>query len=356
MVNDSEKVLSAFAQMYFFKELVHDQLHFTEEGNTEKEVADLLLNLGDIVVAIQLKARNEADKTDDIEKEIKWLNHKCKDAKKQVKDSISFIRAGTLPVFSNERGQQIKIDPEAEIIPLIIFMNEDIGNRYPHILRKHSEDGMDINCLSFKDFQIVCKELMTPIEIVEYLKWRLDFYQNNGDVDISIFMGDADSVLITRPGSGEALVSQFLTERYGMMNAKEMQPFIEPFQWMLHNLPERVVAESVDNSSYPMIQFFSHFKRSEIKDYEERISRALEAAENKDYNVVGSLRNSAKKYVMFSVSTHDGYALSMDFLEQWARENGVEFDKLIQVFVYWVSDKEFRIDYAFKDSSNQYLK
>lgn len=34
MVNDSEKVLSAFAQMYFFKELVHDQLHFTEEGNT----------------------------------------------------------------------------------------------------------------------------------------------------------------------------------------------------------------------------------------------------------------------------------------------------------------------------------
>ena len=78
MVNSTEKILSAFAQMYFFKELVHNQLQFTEEGNTEKEVADLLLNLGDKIVAVQLKARNEADKTGEIEKEIKWLNHKCK--------------------------------------------------------------------------------------------------------------------------------------------------------------------------------------------------------------------------------------------------------------------------------------
>ena len=78
MVNSTEKILSAFAQMYFFKELVHNQLQFTEEGSTEKEVADLLLNLGDKIVAIQLKARNEADKTGEIEKEIKWLNHKCK--------------------------------------------------------------------------------------------------------------------------------------------------------------------------------------------------------------------------------------------------------------------------------------
>ncbi len=110
MVNDTEKILSAFAQMYFFKELVQDQLKFTEAGSTEKEVADLLLNLGDIIVAVQLKARNESDKTEDLEKEIKWLNHKCKDAKKQVKDSIMYIRTGTLPAFKNERGQQVIID------------------------------------------------------------------------------------------------------------------------------------------------------------------------------------------------------------------------------------------------------
>ena len=157
MVNETEKVLSAFAQMYFFKELVQDRLQFIEDGSTEKEVADLLLNLGDIIVAIQLKARSESDKTENLEKEIKWLNHKCKDAKKQVKESIIHIRNGKLPAFENERGQYISIDPEAEIIPLVIFMNEDIGNKYDHVLWKHSVDGMDINCLSFLDFQTVCR-------------------------------------------------------------------------------------------------------------------------------------------------------------------------------------------------------
>lgn len=38
MVNDTEKILSAFAQMYFFKELVQNQLQVIEDGSTEKEV------------------------------------------------------------------------------------------------------------------------------------------------------------------------------------------------------------------------------------------------------------------------------------------------------------------------------
>ena len=54
MVNETEKILSAFAQMYFFKELVQNRLQFTEQGSTEKEVADLLLNLGDIIIAIHI--------------------------------------------------------------------------------------------------------------------------------------------------------------------------------------------------------------------------------------------------------------------------------------------------------------
>lgn len=356
MVNETEKVLSAFAQMYFFKELVQDQLQFTEDGSTEKEVADLLLNLGDIIVAIQLKARSDADKTEDQEKEIKWLNHKCKDAKKQVKDSIMHIRTGNLPAFENERGQYISIDPDANIIPLVIFMNEDIGDKYDYVLRKHSEDGMDINCLSFQDFQTICKELLTPIEIVEYLRWRLSFYQNNGNVNISIFTGDDDSVLFTKPASGEALVHQFLAEQYGIKHAKEMEPYVAPFQWMLHNLPERVVAESIDNSSYPMILFFSHFDRTEIKAFEERISRALESAKRGEYTIVGSLRNTLRKYVIFFVSTHDGLILPMDYLDELAQKGEAEFDKLIQVFLYWENNEEYRIDYVFQDSSNQYLK
>lgn len=45
----------------------------------------------------------------------------------------------------------------------------------------------------------------------------------------------------------------------------------------------------------------------------------------------------------------------MDFLEELARKNGAEFDKLIQVFLYWENNEEYRIDYVFQDASNQYL-
>lgn len=356
MVNETEKILSAFTRMCFFKELVQDRLQFTEDGGTEKEVADLLLNLGDIIVAIQLKARNESDKTEDQEKEIKWLNHKCKDAKKQVKYSIMYIRTESLPAFENERGQFISIDSNAEIIPLVIFMNEDIGDTYDHVLWRHSEDGMDINCLSFRDFQTICRELLTPIEIVEYLKWRLSFYQKNGNVNVSIFMGKDDTVLFTRPAHGEALVQHFLAENYGIKNAKELESYVSSFQWMLHKLPERIVVESISDSSYPMILFFSHFDRVEIKAFVERISRSLESAKNGEYTIVGSLRNTLRRYVIFFVSSHDGLALPMDYLEELAHNNKVEYDKLIQVFLYWKNAEEYRIDYVFQDSSNQYLK
>lgn len=169
-------------------------------------------------------------------------------------------------------------------------------------------------------------------------------------------MGDDNSVLFTRPTVRETLVHQFLSEKYGMENAKEMEPYIASFQWMLQNMPERVVAESIDNSSYPMILFFSHFDRIEIRAFEERISRAMESAKRGEYTVVGSMRNILRKYVIFFVSTHDGLALQMEFLEELARKKGVEFDKLIQAFLYWENDEEYRIDYVFRDASNQYLK
>ena len=46
----------------------------------------------------------------------------------------------------------------------------------------------------------------------------------------------------------------------------------------------------------------------------------------------------------------------MDYLEKLAIECGAEYDKLIQAFMYWENDEEFRIDYVFQDSSNQYLR
>lgn len=351
MVNETEKLLSAFSQMYFFKELVQDQLHFIEEGSTEKEVADLLLNLGDIVIAIQLKARNESEKTEDIEKEIRWLNRRCKDAKKQVKDSIACIRTSKLPAFYNKRDQQVSVNPDADIIPLIVFINDNIGDNYEHVLKKHSDDGMDINCLSYQDFQTICKELITPIEIVEYLKWRLPIYLNSNYASVSKNNRDEVSFTVNRNSIEETLVSQFFERWNGKKDAVEMKIQTLHFQWMLNHLPNHVVDESINNSSYSIILLLAHLNRYAILMFEKRIERALILSKEGKYGYVGSIRIKLKRCSIFFVSVP---SISKDLIESIAYQ-GEDFDIVLFVLLYWDNEKKPHIDFLFQDTTGQYI-
>ena len=347
MVNDSEEILSAFSKLYFFDELVHDNLKFTPFGNTEKEVADILLNLGDIIIAIQLKWRNDKNITDDETKEIKWLGKQCKDAKKQVKESIGFIQDGELPAFENGRKQRIELNAEAQIVPLVIFMNKEI-KQYEHIIWKHSNSGMNVNCMSYEDFQKMCEVLVTPIEIVEYLEWRLKFYENNGSVDFMISEMEDGSVTFTRPKRNEALVFQFLAEVYGIQKAQILEKDTQMFRDFLHRLPEHTIIRSEENSDFEMISFFAHFNRVEIQPFLERLDLSVQRAHAGEYKLAGSLRNVLRKYVIFFVSSQYGTGFPMEYLLDCV-PNKSEVDILLQIIVYWENDAEYRVDFHYYD-------
>ena len=82
-------------------------MKFVPEGGTEIELADLIINLEDVILAIQLKERNEKDRTQDKNVEEKWLKKKCKKAKEQIKDTILFINNEKVS-FANARGKETK--------------------------------------------------------------------------------------------------------------------------------------------------------------------------------------------------------------------------------------------------------
>ena len=124
-MTNSEKLLSPFSENYFYKELVYSDLKFIPTGGTEIELADLIINLEDIILAIQLKERNEKDRTQDKNIEEKWLRKKCKKAKEQVKDTISYIGSEKV-FFTNARGKKTIINPSAEVVPLVGFENDSI--------------------------------------------------------------------------------------------------------------------------------------------------------------------------------------------------------------------------------------
>lgn len=167
-MTNSEKLLSSFSENYFYKELVYADLKFTPIGGTEIELADLIINLEDIILAIQLKERNEKDRTQDKNIEEKWLKKKCKKAKEQIKDTISYITSEKVS-FINARGKKTIINPNAEVVPLVVFENDSISE-YEHLLRNHTNDGLAVNCMSIYDFKLMCKQLLSPIEIIESLQ------------------------------------------------------------------------------------------------------------------------------------------------------------------------------------------
>lgn len=210
----SEQLLSAFSEDYFFKELVFDELCYTPANSTEVELADLIINLDDFIIAIQLKERNTADQTSDELKEHKWLEKKCRIAKGQVKETLRLISSGVIPSFQNKRGQEVALRADAKIIPLVVFENAQI-TKYPHLLKKHSEYGVDINCMSFDDYVEMCRSLISPMEIVRYLEYRQRIYTENGDIDIMILDGVDDELIIAKPTRNESLTHIFLAETYG---------------------------------------------------------------------------------------------------------------------------------------------
>lgn len=345
MVNNTEEILSAFSKMYFYNELVQDELKFTPAGYSEVELADLIVNLGDIILAIQLKARDENEQTDDMEKESKWLDSKSKKAKKQVKDTIEYISNGEPLQFKNGGEQLITINPEAKIIPLVVFMNKKI-EVYPHVLKKHSENSITVNCMSYEDFKTMCEVLATPIEIIRYLEYRQTFYENNGSVNCWINWDENDVVTFLKPMRKESLVYQFLYDTYGIKHSrKKEEVYLKDFRLFLHNLPEHTDWESEDNASFSVIKFLAHLDRVEIKKFWERLDRARKYSKcHKEAKIVGTLRNTQQQYVILFVASDGNKILDLAAFSKMYPDF-VDTKTWIQVIVYWENASVLRVDF-----------
>lgn len=342
----SEQLLSAFSEDYFYKELVLDDLHFTPEGSSKIELADLIINLGDIILAIQLKERNDENQTNDPVSENNWFKDRCKEAKKQVKRSLKLISSGTLPAFQNKRGQDVNLQSNASVIPLVVFDNHQI-TKYPHILRKHSNSGMDISCISFPDYCEMCRILVTPMEIIEYLEYRKEIYVKHGDIDFMILHGHDNEIVLTKPQNKESLVHQFLAEKYGMKEAKKHALYIQYFRNFLHLLPERLVRSSDQTSAYHMLMFFAHMQRYEIAEFWDVLENTKEEAKQGGTGIRHSLRHDTSEYVIIFAANG---LIPIEGLLPIIRRK-VNPKCVLEIEVRWFDEDSYGIDFLYWDDT-----
>lgn len=345
-MTNSEKLLSAFAEGYFYKEFVYSNLKFKPQTGigTEVELADLIINLEDVVLAIQLKERNDTDRTYEKAREEKWLNKRCKQAKEQIKQTIMYINSEEI-TFENARGKSTKINQNAEIVPLVVFENNSIIE-YEHLLKSNSGEGINVGCMSLADFREMCINLISPIEIIEYIKWRQAFYVNNGNVDIMIYDMD-DGLLFSKPQNKESLIYQYLQERYGDWSKVEKDTCYQSFRNAISVLYEHTYIMSEENGCYEIMKFLSHLFLDEIKYFVERIDKSLIMAQKKKYGVVGTLRNTLSEYAIVFVASKNGEMISMEKLSYVALTKQ-SVKTILQVIIYWISEEEYRIDFALR--------
>lgn len=343
-MTNSEKLLSSFSENYFYKELVYSQLKFVPDGGTEIELADLIINLEDVILAIQLKERNEEDRTQDKNIEEKWLKKKCKKAKEQIKGTISYIKTEKVS-FVNATGKRTMINSDEEIVPLVVFENKSIC-KYEHLLRSHSNDGLTVNCMSLDDFKYMCRQLLSPLEIIEYIKWRKELYNKSGSIDLLV-TETHKGFLLSKPQKNEMLVQQYLYEQYGEAVLSEDKLYYELFRQYVSVLYEHMKVESELNGCYEVVKLLAHLFRDEIKCFVERVEKSLLIAKSKRFEIVGTIRNVEKEYAIVFTATEQGEQIPSEKLLS------VVFDKqkvntLLQVITYWINDDEYRIDFVLR--------
>ena len=342
-MNKSETVLSEFSTNMLFKEFILDDLCYTPiDKSSEIELADLIINLGDYVIAIQLKERDDKFQTFNREKEEKWLIKKSYDAKSQIKTTLQLITSWGLPVFFNKRGQDVRINHDARIVPLVIFMNDSIDT-YSHLLKKHSDNGLDVNCMSFSDFQIMCNVLFTPYEIVLYLDYRKKFYINFGEVDYFIGVNENDYTI--NSNNEESLAIKFLYDRYRDSKYLIKNEYLIKYKYLIDNLHDHLVFSTQRNADLIVVTFLGGLDRRELIFFARHLVDTIESAKNKQCELVHSLRTN--RYAVIFVSSEmidiDDLINSMPILES--------VNKILEVVVYWINEVEYRIDFILKSST-----
>lgn len=172
-MTESEKFISELNSTFFFKEFTYSSTTFKfDEKGQELELADNVVWLDDFLLISQIKERNDSVKSN-IEN---WFKSKVlRKAVKQIKDTISYFEIYDKIAIPNENGHVLNVSEARKVKPnkLIIYAPKV---PFPEKLRfqkfyKSKEIG-NVHLFHIEDYLWICKYLITPFEIREFLDFR----------------------------------------------------------------------------------------------------------------------------------------------------------------------------------------
>ncbi len=268
-MTESEKFCEELGKLYFFKELIKSDLLYVTEGKQEKELADIILRVGNNVIPIQIKEKNKNNNSDTSG----WLKNRVyKAAKKQIEKTNEQILE-TIN-FKSENNSDILNDIElCNIIPLIIF---DIGDEVIEYNKLHISKSSDLNIQIFniKDFKEMCEKLIAPMEMLRYIKERENY------INRPVLIFEEANKIIVANNENENDMLQFYIEKHTLVINDINKAKLIKFNSYL-SLFEKHCINNKEHYKF-FIKIISPFPINKIYQFIDRIDLIIEKGKKKE--------------------------------------------------------------------------
>lgn len=275
----SEDIINRINQHFFFKEFTFSNNEFVDSNSKQKlEVADHIVWLDYMLFIVQIKERNTGE-TGSIEK---WFENKVLNkAVKQVKSTHGYLDQFTDITIENNKGHRRNLAEakESDRMNLIIYSP---GEGFPEKLRQRkfyesSQIGL-IHLFHVEDYNWICKYLITPAEIAEYLVFRERLHEKHGATIVNLPEQYVLGHFLETDNTDklEARLIKNLSKVNLSSHEFDMSFLIEKFN-------DKLLRANHPTEYYSIIQEIALLNRSALTHFKIRFERTYEMVnENKD--------------------------------------------------------------------------
>lgn len=335
MKRQSEIDTAQIAKDFFLGEFSFDELKYDPENlpkGNNKELADVIIDYGNYVIAFQVKERKGYDNG---KSEDEWVKKYTDRAKDQLVDTYNQFLNNVVPPFVNGRGDRYEIKKYGIYTGIIILYNERV-QEYKKVLNCSRLNGL-VHCFTYKDFKICCEKLVLPRDIMEYIAYR----EKCVETDRLCNKEEAD------------MVARFLIEKYGICEFDASE--LDIFRWFLNNYKDRL--EEGNREQYrEIIEVFLELDRAGVDAFSRRLGKVIELAQkgiNSDNSYIVPGNKESASFLFLSADSSGKiieYAERMTYLFMYKTKSY----KCLTVVAYFDSAESYRLDWVFIQRSWEY--
>tara|TARA_R110001606_G_C15327525_1_gene645207 strand:+ start:74 stop:1222 length:1149 start_codon:yes stop_codon:yes gene_type:complete len=280
MRTESDFTISSINESVFYKEFTFNRNNFALQKGQNNELSDNVVLLDEIKIIIEIKERNADKANNDVNK---WFENKViLKSKKQIKKTVSFFENNDEIFIQNRKKQRIKIPKSRnkDLHKVIIYdVKEQLSEKNRNRKFYKSRDIGYIHIFKLVDYYWVCKYLITPAELNEYLIFREKF--------ITIYQSILNEL------KEQYLLSHFIATDSDFTIKKEYANILNKINReatnfdiydLINYFTDKINIENPETNYSYLFKEICKLKRTELKYFKERYYNSIQSVNNNENN------------------------------------------------------------------------